>query len=45
MAILQDCADPALRAAFAEAWQMRVRRLLLEFADDPRVLRVTPVSM
>jgi hypothetical protein len=45
MAILQDRADPAQRGAFADAWQMRVRRLLLEFADDPRVLRVTPVSM
>jgi hypothetical protein len=44
MAILQDRADAAQRAAFADAWQMRVRRLLLEFADDPRVLRVTRVS-
>jgi hypothetical protein len=45
MAILHDRADAAQRGAFADAWQMRVRRLLLEFADDPRVVRVTPVSM
>jgi hypothetical protein len=45
MAILQDRADATQRGAFADAWQARVRRLLLEFADDPRVLRVTPVSM
>ena len=44
MAILQDQADAAQRGAFADAWQARVRRLLLEFADDPRVLRVTPIS-
>ncbi|MDN5935606.1 MAG: hypothetical protein L0H75_05435 [Nitrosospira sp.] len=40
-AILQDYADASQRAAFADAWQDRVRRLLLEFADDPRVIRVT----
>jgi len=44
MAILQDCADASQQAAFADAWQDRVRRLLLEFADDPRVIRVTPVN-
>jgi hypothetical protein len=37
MAILQDCADDAQQIAFA-TWQERVRRLLLEFADDPRVI-------
>ena len=40
MAILQDRADAAVRDAFASAWQERVRRLLLDFADDPRVIRV-----
>lgn len=40
-AILQNRADDTVRSAFAEAWQARVRRLLLEFADDPRVIRVT----
>ena len=44
MAILQDRADASQREAFANAWQARVRRLLLEFADDPRVIHVTPVS-
>ena len=43
MAILQDRADNATRAAFATAWQDRVRRLLLYFADDPRVIQVTPL--
>jgi hypothetical protein len=41
-AILQDTADDSQRAAFASAWQERVRRLLLEFADDPRVIRLAP---
>lgn len=39
-AILQDRADDEVRAAFGRAWQARVRHLLLEFADDPRVIRV-----
>ena len=43
MAILQDRADDATRAAFATAWQDRVRRLLLDFTDDPRVIQVTPL--
>lgn len=43
-AILQDAADDSQRTAFADAWQDRVRRLLLEFADDPRVIRVAPVQ-
>lgn len=45
MAILQDRADAAVRAAFAEAWQARVRRLLLELADDPRVVRVRAAAV
>ena len=28
------------RAAFGSVWQDRVRRLLLEHADDPNVIRV-----
>jgi hypothetical protein len=43
-AILQDRADDEQRTAFADAWQDRVRRLLLEFADDPQVVRITPVQ-
>jgi hypothetical protein len=43
-AILYGNADDEQRAAFANAWQDRVRRLLLEFADDPRVIRVNKVQ-
>lgn len=43
-AILYGNADDEQRAAFANAWQDRVRRLLLEFADDPRVICVTAVQ-
>ncbi|HEX8874167.1 MAG TPA: FmdE family protein [Nitrosospira sp.] len=43
-AILQDRADDSQRAEFANAWQGRVRRLLLEFADDPRVIQLTPIQ-
>ena len=44
MAILEDRADDSQRTAFAAAWQDRVRRLLIEFADDPDVIGVTPVQ-
>jgi hypothetical protein len=44
MAILQDCANPSQQIAFADAWQDRVRRLLLEFADDPRVIHVRSIN-
>ena len=40
MAILQDCADTSQQVLFAKTWQDRVRRLLLEFSDDPRVINV-----
>ncbi|HKR76911.1 MAG TPA: hypothetical protein VJR95_09610 [Rhodanobacter sp.] len=40
-AALQPVATDVQRSAFAQAWQERVRRLLLEHADDPAVLRVT----
>ncbi|EIL97261.1 hypothetical protein RHOFW104T7_07555 [Rhodanobacter thiooxydans] len=38
---LQPGAGAEQRAAFAQAWQGRVQRLLLEHADDPQVLRLT----
>lgn len=38
--VLQGNADAAQRRAFGAAWQGRVRRLLLEHADDPAVIRV-----
>lgn len=43
-AILQGNVDIELRAAFAASWQQRVRLLLLDFADDPRVIRVVPLA-
>ena len=42
-AILEGHANDLQRGAFSQAWQERVRRLLLEFADDPDVIRVRPV--
>ena len=38
---LQPGATAEQRAAFAQAWQGRVQRLLMEHADDPQVLRLT----
>ncbi|OHC42447.1 MAG: hypothetical protein A2211_14930, partial [Rhodanobacter sp. RIFOXYA1_FULL_67_6] len=38
---LQPGATAEQRAAFAQAWQGRVQRLLLDHADDPQVLRLT----
>lgn len=35
-------ASPEIRAAFGSVWQDRVRRLLLEHADDPGVIQVQP---
>lgn len=37
---LADDASDGERAAFGSVWQDRVRRLLLEHADDPAVIRV-----
>lgn len=44
MAILHDSADASQQKDFAEAWQERVRRLLVEFADDPQVIRVSVLN-
>jgi hypothetical protein len=41
VAALQPGATAEQRAAFAQAWQGRVQRLLLDHADDPQVLRLT----
>ena len=43
-AALSPAATAAQRAAFGHAWQDRVRRLLLDHADDPDVLRLTPLQ-
>lgn len=39
-ALLHGQADAAQEQLFAELWQDRVRRILLEHADDPAVVRV-----
>ncbi|MGV8712788.1 MAG: hypothetical protein ACWA6R_09585 [Nitrosomonas sp.] len=44
MAILHDSADASQQKDFAEAWQERVRRLLVEFANDPKVIRVSMLN-
>ncbi len=44
MAIMQGTASDADKQAFAEVWQERVRRMLLDFADDPRVVKLTWLS-
>jgi formylmethanofuran dehydrogenase subunit E len=40
-AALDPAASAAQRTAFGHAWQDRVRRLLLDHADDPDVLQLT----
>ena len=42
--VVQDLADAAQRVEFGNVWQDRVRRLLLEHADDPAVIRVHNVN-
>lgn len=44
IAALGVSATAAQRKDFADAWQGRVRRLLLEHADDPAVLRLTRLN-
>lgn len=39
--IMQDTACDADKQAFGEIWQERVRRMLVDFADDPRVIKLT----
>lgn len=39
-AIMRDQATDEQKQAFAAGWQERVRRMLLEFADDARVVEV-----
>ena len=42
--ILQDQADPVQRREFGRVWQERVRQVLIDHADDPRVVRVRRVA-
>lgn len=43
-AAIDPAASAEQRANFAQAWQERVRRLLLEHADDPAVIHLTRLS-
>lgn len=43
-ALIQGHADGAQLDAFGQAWQERVRRLLLEHADDPATVQVTRLT-
>jgi len=43
-AIVQDEASAEQKQAFADMWQERVRRMLLEFADDAQVIKVTRLA-
>lgn len=40
IAIMQGVASDADKRAFAEGWQERVRSMLLEYADDPRLIKL-----
>lgn len=44
IAALADSATATQRKDFADAWQDRVRKLLVEHADDARVVRVTALN-
>lgn len=41
---LQDLASPEEQQQFAELWQQRVRRILLEHGDDPQIFVLQPAS-
>ena len=43
-AVVQNCAWPEERRLFAQLWQDRVRRLLLEHADDPAVVQIASAA-
>ena len=41
-AILQGTTDDATRRLFGELWQERVRRILIDHADDPAIVELRP---
>ncbi|HSH48284.1 MAG TPA: hypothetical protein VK991_06830 [Halomonas sp.] len=43
-AVMQGRETPEQQAEFARSWQARVRRMLLEHADDPAMVRVVPLG-
>lgn len=44
-AIIRDVASDAQKQEFADGWQDRVRRMLLEFADDAQVIQTTRLAV
>ena len=40
---LEEDATPAQRRVFAELWQLRVRQILIERAEDPLLIELLPV--
>lgn len=42
--VIRGAADADARRRFGEAWQDRVRRMLLEHADDPAMVRVRRIG-
>ncbi len=43
-AVVQDSASAEQKQEFATVWQDRVRRMLLDFADDVRVIKLTRLT-
>lgn len=43
-AVIQNRETPEQQVEFARLWQARVRKILLEHADDPALVRVIPLS-
>ena len=43
-AILGGTADDSARRLFGELWQERVRRILIEHADDPEIVELRPLG-
>lgn len=43
-AVIQNRETPEQQVEFARLWQARVRKMLLEHADDPTLVRIVPFS-
>ncbi|WP_100641001.1 hypothetical protein [Marinobacter salexigens] len=44
LAVMQNRETPEQQVEFARLWQARVRKILLEHADDPALVRVLPLG-
>jgi len=44
LAVMHNRETPEQQVEFARLWQKRVRKMLLEHADDPELVRVLPLS-